>query len=225
MQREEEDANRLLADPAQTTELERLKAFERDSLRQIHASWELADRYKAWREDAEDERDRLSLMLRAMARKLVGYRKWTLGDDVPEVHRLRREVARLTDLCREMEARAIRISRCSCDNDGIECTHEAARGTAEAERDERQARIANALKVLDEPAPHLLRTDPHFERMNARDARAQLVERVRAALAGDQPTTEEPTRVPCGNPDRNCGRLGGSARCGSCTDDEPGIGS
>jgi hypothetical protein len=90
-----------------------------------------------------------------------------------------------------------------------------------AERDERQARIDAALKALDEPAPLLPRTDPHFERMNARKARTQLVERVRAALAGDQPTTEQPTRVPCGNPDPHCGRLGGRARCGSCTDDEP----
>lgn len=37
------------------------------------------------------ERDALSLLLRAMARKLVGYRRWTLGDDVPAVHQLRRE--------------------------------------------------------------------------------------------------------------------------------------
>lgn len=37
------------------------------------------------------ERDALSLLLRAMARKLVGYRRWTLGDDVPAVHRIRRE--------------------------------------------------------------------------------------------------------------------------------------
>lgn len=35
--------------------------------------------------------DALSLLLRAMARKLVGYRRWTLGDDVPAVHQLRRE--------------------------------------------------------------------------------------------------------------------------------------
>jgi hypothetical protein len=37
------------------------------------------------------ERDALSLLLRGMARKLVAYRKWMSGDDVPVVHRLRRE--------------------------------------------------------------------------------------------------------------------------------------
>jgi hypothetical protein len=58
----------------------------------------------------------------------------------------------------------------------------------ESERDERQARIDRVLGILDEPAPVPPQTDPHFERMNARNTRTQLVERVRAALAGDQPT-------------------------------------
>lgn len=52
------------------------------------------------------ERDALSLLLRSMARKLVGYRRWTLGDDVPAVHRIRRErdalQARLDDALAEL---------------------------------------------------------------------------------------------------------------------------
>lgn len=68
----------LLADPEQGSELERLKAFERDSLRQIHASWELADRYKAWREDAEDERD-LALWLHAEAVWFLEQKQRELG--------------------------------------------------------------------------------------------------------------------------------------------------
>jgi hypothetical protein len=82
------------------------------------------------------ERDALSLLLRGMARKLVAYRKWMLGDDVPVVHRLRREA------------------------------------------EERQARL-------------------------------------RAALVGDQPKAEEPKRAPCpegyhfvGQPLNHCSECG-----------------
>lgn len=71
----------VLADPEQHTELEQLKAQ--------HAAW--------WKVQGEErravkrQRDALSLLLRGMARKLVAYRKWMSGDDVPVVHRLRRE--------------------------------------------------------------------------------------------------------------------------------------
>lgn len=54
------------------------------------AEWPPAPAYKGPMVPAA-ERDRLSLMLRAMARKLVTYRRWADGD-VPTVHKLRAEV-------------------------------------------------------------------------------------------------------------------------------------
>lgn len=184
-------------------EHEKLAADHLALLGQRDEWWEHVGRE---RRELEGQRDRLSLMLRAMARKLVAYRKWTLGDDVPEVHRLRREVARLTDLCREMEARANRISRCSCDNDGIECTHE-------AERDERQARLEEHEELLAAIWLYVkwryVTKQLTTEQKNLwADAVEKVSERhhpgegakadrwwqddqpVRAALAGDQPTTE-----------------------------------
>lgn len=121
----------LLADPAQTTELEKLRASRdaalRDGLEAADRAVSAEQRAASWWEAAKT------------------LNRW--GTAHRELHR-----------------------------------------SALAERDERQARIDAALQVLDEPAPVLPRTDPHFERMNARNARTQLVQRVRAALAGDQPT-------------------------------------
>ena len=79
-----------------------------------------------------------------------------------------------------------------------------------AERDERQARIEAALALMDY--------------WDAHGGSIPQGHRLRALLRGDQQPAEEPKtveRVPCGNPDKHCGRLGGSAHCGGCRDDEP----
>jgi hypothetical protein len=48
------------------------------------------------------------------------------------------------------------------------------------------------------------------------EARAKL-DQVRAVPKAEEPKAE---RVPCGNPDKHCGRLGGTAHCHGCRDDE-----
>ncbi|QWF85772.1 hypothetical protein [Amycolatopsis sp. CA-230715] len=65
-----------------------------------------------------------------------------------------------------------------------------------------------------------------FQAAAARDEARAAGERLRAVLPADgleeAPGDPRPvaTSVPCGNPNQYCGRLGGAARCGGCTDDE-----
>ncbi len=136
----------LLADPAQTTELADWPRFAARDRR-------AALRAQAKNEQLKRQRDALSLMLRAMARKLVATR------------------------AERDEARAWANCELGNVND------------LTAERDERQARIDRALAVCAETSPigTLLAEVP---------SAAQIQDRVRAALAGDQPTTEQPTPPP-----------------------------
>jgi len=164
-----DDAVRLV----QTTELERLRAQLAEAT-EVNQEWQRYKRRKIEeRRKLESERDE--------ARGQRNEAMETAGQLRDEVHQ--HQVAAANLYGRVFVALGLSIT-------------EPWAGLAEAaakvraERDERQARIEDALKVLDEPAPHLPRTDPHFERMNARDARTQLVQRVRAALAGDQPTAK-----------------------------------
>ena len=135
--------------------------------------------YRQWMSTRETvhkrtaERDALSLLLRGMARKLVAYRKWMSGDDVPVVHRLRRELDEVLWLHAEAKWHQEQL-----DDEALRWTETAGQHAEELEQarvegGERQARIDAALAELDEDGE-----DWH----GAVDA-----ERVRAALVGDQP--------------------------------------
>lgn len=158
------------------------------------------------------ERDALSLLLRGMARKLVAYRKWTLGDDVPAVHRLRRELAEAREGGKKVLALAEQF---------------------QSERDERQARIDAAFTTCEAASVLISLAGNPSEWAAAEaliaDVRAALKGELpaRAALVGDQPTAEEPLHwrtedggiaaVMCGTcnmlggHDDDCPRLSGEA--------------
>lgn len=87
------------------------------------------------------------------------------------------EVERLTNLCREYEAQVKSVRACTCNNDGIECNHEAARGTAELGRDALQTRIADVVGMIDMATSN----GPAYLSPGETSA-------IRAALQGDQPT-------------------------------------
>ena len=65
-------------------------------------------------------------------------------------------------------------------------------------------RINAGLAILDEPIPHLTRTDPGLMGMNARREQEQLRLRVRAALQGDQPREVKRCADCAGDPDGPC---------------------
>jgi hypothetical protein len=166
----------LLADPAQTTELAAAKRAYDTTVNEINKYAAQLTRKRYTIRDLTHEnrlltaqRDRLSLLLRGMARKLVNYRKWMSGDDVPVVHRLRREAEERQARVAELEASVGH--------------HATMRGDAAAQREMLKTRIDAALMVCDEyPAGWNAPTLAH--------------DRLRAALVGDQPPAEATLECP-----------------------------
>jgi hypothetical protein len=205
----EVEARGLLADPAQTTELERLRselrvakageAFGKVAVaerNQARYEGEIAEEAVAaairrWKA-AESERDALSLLLRGMARKLVESRRFGRGwhdqwmSTRKTVHKLRAELdgAHLT-----LDTMAGRLNQ------------------ARAERDERQARIEAATAELKK-----------WNALATRESEWMPCRAALAALVGDQ-AIRRPLRKTTALPRLPAGETHalGACSCPKCT--------
>jgi hypothetical protein len=235
----------LLADPAQTTELEELRRDNRALEARIaeaneNAGVDAYDIIKARKEAnaALAERDALSLLLRGMARKLVAYRKWALKAHRDQDWVLNRVRAALgtpdgravsvhaAEVCAERDLALWLFAEARWYSERWLST------VAEAVRLLRNAGINRGNGLPARVATLIAERD---ERQASIDALAELdedgedwhgavdAERVRAALVGDQPKAEEPKPRCCIGPFADGSHAPGCLdACQDCGGDEAG---